>query len=223
MFLGHFAAGFLGKRIAPKASLGTYFLAAQFLDLLWPTFILLSWETVSISPGITAVTPLNFTFYPYSHSLVAAATWAVLFLLLFYFLQKKPMESVALGFVVLSHWVLDFISHRPDLPLHLHSQNHLGLGLWFSIPWTLVTELTLFAWGAFLYANKNKPRNQMGNISFISFVIFLLMAYFAAVFGPPPPNALILGWGGQSVWILVLWGYWIDSTRLPQPKGDHFL
>lgn len=71
MFAGHFGVGFAAKRFAPSVGLGVLFLAAQLIDLLWPTFLLLGWERVAIAPGVTAVTPLDFQHYPYSHSLPA--------------------------------------------------------------------------------------------------------------------------------------------------------
>ena len=79
MFIGHFGVGLGAKKAAPSISLGTLFLAAQFLDLLWPTFLLLGWERVKIQPGMTVMTPLNFTHYPLSHSLLMACIWGVLF------------------------------------------------------------------------------------------------------------------------------------------------
>ena len=78
MFIGHFAVALGAKKVAPAVSLGTMFLAAQLADLLWPTFVLLGIERVEIAPGATAVTPLDFVSYPYSHSLLALALWSTL-------------------------------------------------------------------------------------------------------------------------------------------------
>ena len=61
MFVGHFGLGFAAKQAAPRTSLGTLFLAAQFIDLLWPILLLLGLETVRIVPGLTAATPIEFT------------------------------------------------------------------------------------------------------------------------------------------------------------------
>lgn len=76
MLIGHFGVGFGAKSAAPKVSLGTLFIAAQFIDLLWPTLLLLGVETVRIVPGATVVTPLLFEHYPISHSLIAVFGWA---------------------------------------------------------------------------------------------------------------------------------------------------
>ena len=117
MFLGHFGVGFGAKAAAPKASLGTLFLAAQFVDLLWPTLLLVGLEKVVIAPGITRVTPLDFTDYPITHSLIAAIVWAALFAGAYFLMRKYPKGAWICGAAVLSHWVLDLLTHRPDLPL----------------------------------------------------------------------------------------------------------
>jgi membrane-bound metal-dependent hydrolase YbcI (DUF457 family) len=220
MFIGHFAVGFAGKRFAPKASLGTLFLAAQFLDLLWPSFVLLGLETVRITPGITAVTPLDFVSYPYSHSLVAGVIWSMLFACTYWLFRRDGRAGLVLGLAVLSHWVLDVATHRPDLPLGIRSEGRVGLGLWSSRPATLAVELALFLGGLVLYGRSTVARDRVGRYGYWGLVVCLLVAYFAAVFGPPPPSVTVLGWGGQSVWLLVLWGYWLNRHR-PCAEGCH--
>lgn len=215
MFVGHFALGLAGKRVAPALSLGTLFMAAQFLDLLWPTFLLLGLEEVQVAPGITAVTPLDFVSYPYSHSLAAAAGWAALFGGVAWLWRRRVDASLLLVGLVLSHWLLDFASHRPDLPLDLGGPTRVGLGLWYSLPATLAVELLLFAAGAVIYGRATVAEDRIGRYGLWGLVVFLLAAYLGALLGPPPPNAAMLGWGGQSVWLLVLWGFWLDRHRRP--------
>jgi len=213
MFIGHFAIGLGGKRAAPRVSLGTLFFAAQFLDLLWPTLLLLGVETVRIDPGNTPVTPLDFISYPYSHSLLAVLTWSVLFGVVHYVFRRRPIDSLLLGIFVFSHWVLDFVSHRPDLQLSPALPSRVGLGLWYSRPATLAVELSLFVIGALLYANATRARDKRGRYGFIGLLIFLVVAYYAALFGPPPPSIPALAWVGQATWLLVGWGYWLDRHR----------
>src|SRR3989339_1594487 len=117
MFIGHYAVALAAKKGAPKASLGTLFIAAQLVDLLWPLFLLLGLEHVKIDPGNTAITPLNFNDYPLSHSLLMSIVWSLLFGGVYYLIKRNKKTSVILGLCVFSHWVLDFITHRPDLPL----------------------------------------------------------------------------------------------------------
>jgi hypothetical protein len=213
MFIGHFALGLAGKRAAPALSLGTLFMAAQLLDLLWPTFLLLGIEQVQVAPGITPVTPLDFVSYPYSHSLAAALGWAALFGGVCWLWRRRAGNSLLLAGLVLSHWVLDWASHRPDLPLDFSGPARVGLGLWYSLPATLAVELLLLLAGALIYSRSTLPQDRAGHYGFWGLVVFLLVAYLAAVLGPPPTNAEMLGWGGQSVWLLVLWGFWVDRHR----------
>jgi hypothetical protein len=216
MFIGHFAVGFAAQRATPVVSLGTLFLAAQFLDLLWPTFVLLGIEEVKIVPGITAVTPLDFVSYPYSHSLVAAIGWSILFGTVYWCVRRQWLSSALLGLLVLSHWVLDFIVHRPDLPLGFGSSTRVGLELWSSRPATLAVELLLFVVGVVLYGRSTEPRDRAGRYGYWGLIVFLLVAYFADVYAPPPPSVSALAWGAQAMWLPVLWGYWLGRHRSPR-------
>lgn len=218
MFIGHFAVGFGAKKIAPALSLGTLFLATQFLDLLWPTFVLLGVETVRVAPGITAVTPLDFVSYPISHSLLTALGWSVLFAAAVFALRRHKGAAFVAGVAVLSHWILDYLTHRPDLPLTPGGEARVGLDLWSSIPATLAVEGLLFAAGVFLYARATVARDRQGRYGFAALVAFLAVVYLANVFGPPPPSAAAVAWVAQTIWLLVLWGYWIDRHRGPAPS-----
>ncbi|MDZ7692480.1 MAG: hypothetical protein U5K69_15325 [Balneolaceae bacterium] len=144
MFVGHFGLGLAAKKSAPAVSLGTLLLAAQFVDLLWPTFLLLGWERVAIEPGITTVTPLNFTHYPISHSLLASIGWGFLLGAIYYAIKRNTKASVIIGMLVVSHWFLDVIVHRPDLPIFPGGATLVGFGLWNSLGGTLVVESLLF-------------------------------------------------------------------------------
>src|SRR4051812_18653488 len=146
MFIGHFAVGFGAKRYAPRVSLGTLFLACQLADIVWPVLVLAGIETFEIKPGITAVTPLDFTSYPYSHSLVALSLWAAAFALVHKALRHARWTvAIVLAIVVLSHWALNVASHRPDMPILLHGGPLLGLGLWYSLPATIIVETVMLA------------------------------------------------------------------------------
>lgn len=215
MFIGHFAVGFGAKKIAPLLSLGTLFLAAQFLDLLWPTFVLLGLETVRVAPGITAMTPLDFVSYPISHSLLTALGWSVLFGAAVFALRRHKGAALVAGVAVLSHWILDYLTHRPDLPLTPGGEARVGLNLWGSILATVIVEGLLFAAGVFLYARATVARDRKGRYGFAALVVFLAVVYLVNIFGPPPPSASAVAWGAQAIWLLVLWGYWIDRHRRP--------
>ena len=215
MFIGHFGVGFAAKKAAKKTSLGTLFLAAQFLDLLWPIFLILGIEKVEINPGNTALTPLNFIYYPFSHSLLAAIVWGLIFGLIYFVIKKDLRNSVWCGLLVPSHWILDLIVHRPDLPLLPGSSSSMvGLGLWNSVYGTIIIEVGIFLTGVYLYINSTQPKNKTGSIALWSLVVFLLLIYFMNIFGPAPDSVDSIGYVGLSQFLLVAWGYWIDRNRL---------
>ncbi len=216
MFIGHFALGMGAKKMAPEVSLGTLFLACQLADLLWPALLLAGVEVVRIQPGVTAVTPLDFVRYPYSHSLLALLIWSVLFSLTYLaFRRSRTKAAVTLGALVLSHWLLDFVVHRPDLPVIPGGSERFGLGVWDSLPATLAVELPLFAAGVVLYARSTVALDRQGRWGFWSLIAFLLIVYLANLFGPPPPSVDAVAWTTQAMWLLVLWGWWVDRHRRP--------
>jgi membrane-bound metal-dependent hydrolase YbcI (DUF457 family) len=213
MFLGHIAVGFASKRAAPKASLGVLMTAPMFVDLLWPLFLVLGIERVRIDPGNTAVTPLDFTSYPWTHSLLMTLVWASLFMLAYLVRTGYSTGAFWVGTGVASHWVLDWFSHRPDLQLVPWSPVKVGLGLWNSVPATLAVELLMFAAGLALYLRTTRAKRWTGHLSLWSFVGFVVLAYFGNVFGPPPPSVEALRMIGLATWIFVPWAFWIDRTR----------
>lgn len=213
MFIGHFAIGFAAKAAAPRVSLGTLFLAAQFTDLLWPTFLLMGLERVRIEPGATAVTPLVFEHYPYSHSLLAVLGWAVLLAGLHFLLVRERRSALVLAGLVVSHWLLDLLVHRPDLPIWPWGHAMVGLRLWSSLTLTLVLEVPLFMLGVWLYARGTRALDPAGRWGLVGLVLFLFVVYAGHVLGSPPPSVQAIAWLGQLQWLLVLWGYWLDRHR----------
>jgi hypothetical protein len=214
MFLGHFAVALAAKRVAPRPSLGTAIMAAQWADGVWPVLVLSGVEHVKIHPGITAVTPLDFVSYPYSHGLIGDLIWAALFGVVYGTLRKDWRGALWLAALVLSHWVLDVIAHRPDMPTWPGGPK-LGGGLWNSLPATLIVEGLLFAAGIAIYCRATVARDALGNGLLWAFVATLAILYGAAEFGPPPPDARTLAFTALAGWLFVAWGYWIDRHRAP--------
>jgi membrane-bound metal-dependent hydrolase YbcI (DUF457 family) len=212
MFLGHFGVGFAAKKPAPQVSLGTFFLAAQWADLLWPILLILKLEHVTINPGDTISTPLNFDHYPYTHSLVFQLGWSLLLALVYFAFRKNLKNAVIVGLLVVSHWVLDFLVHRPDLPI-LPNGPFVGLGLWNNLTVTLILECVFFFGGVFIYYKTTKPKDRIGKYALLVLVIFLSVSYVLAIFGPPPPNESMLEYTSLTLWLLIPWSYWIDRHR----------
>src|SRR3974390_2552608 len=161
MFLGHCAVALGAKRAAPATALGTLFAAAAFLDLVWPVLVIVGVERVVIAPSSTAFTPLDFVRYPISHSLLMSIVWALVFGGAYFLLTRTMRSAVVLGALVISHWLLDAIVHRPDLPLLPGGGARVGFGLWNSIPGTLAVELTLFAAGLAFYVRATRPLDRI--------------------------------------------------------------
>ncbi len=217
MFIGHFGLGMGAKVLKPGISLGLLFTAAQFVDLLWPTFLLLNLERVRISPGITKVNPLDFVHYPFSHSLLMAVVWGVLLAGVYRLFRKDSGGALLLGLLVVSHWLLDLIVHRPDLPLLPAGGAYVGLGLWDSVVGTLLAEGLLFVGGFWMYLTKTTARNRAGSYGLWALILLLAVIQGGNMAGPPPANTNDIAWGAQLQWLLVLLAFWVDSNRAVKP------
>lgn len=216
MFLGHVAVGLAAKKAAPKASLGWLVAAPTLLDLLWPVFLALGLEEVRIAPGITAVTPLDFVRYPISHSLFLSVVWGLVAAGFYLASRSDRTGAAVVGLLVVSHWVLDWVSHRPDMPLAPWPGTKVGLGLWNSVPATLVVELGLFAVGVWIYARTTEARDRIGIWAFAVFAGLLAAIYIGNVFGPPPPSVAALNVVAFAGFLIPVWAVWFDRHREPR-------
>ena len=220
MFIGHFAVGLASKRIAPRASLGVLMAAPNLLDLLWPIFLLLGWEQVRIDPGNTAFTPLDFVSYPVSHSLLAACAWGVLFTLAYWMVTRYVRGAVVIGVSVVSHWLLDFVTHRPDMPLYPGGPR-LGLGLWNSVPATIAIEGAMYVAGVWLYLSATRAKDRVGSYALWAFLAFSVAVYSASIAGPPPPGTRAIACVTLTLWLVPLWAWWIDCHREVKASKPH--
>jgi hypothetical protein len=212
MFVGHYGVSFAAKKLEQSIPLWVLFLAVQFLDVLWAPFVLLGIEKVRIVPGITATNPLDLYYMPYTHSLVAALFWSSAGGL-FYQLVARPsrrLASIIIGLAVFSHWVLDFIVHRPDLPLYDNAAK-VGLGLWNAPALAFGLEGALLFGGIWLCLRGRLTRS-FGTLGF-GVLMLGIQAYI--FFGPPPTSdraiastALI----AYAVFAIVIW--WLQDRRI---------
>ena len=215
MFIGHFATAYAAKRIAPRTSLGTLFAAAQLPDLVWPWLVLAGAERATIAPGDTAFTPLRFDSYPISHSLLTVAAWGAAMGALHFWRKRRPLDALALAALAVGHWVLDFASHRPDMPLWPGGPK-LGLGLWNSVPATIAVELAMLASGLWLALSATRARDRLGRWGFAALAALLLLIYVGNATSPPPPSMEAVGGVGAAGGLLfVALAAWIDRHREP--------
>ena len=216
MFIGHFAVAFAVKKLEPRVSLATTILAAELADTIWPFLLLAGVETATIAPGATAVTPMRFDSYPWSHSLLMLSVYGVLFGALYFVRRHSARAAVLLGLLVVSHWFLDYVSHATDMPLSPWSSAKYGLGLWNSVPATVIVEGALFAAGVALMLGATRGRDKIGRWGFGAFVTILLLIYVANFFSPPPPSIQIVGWTSVVLPVVLLpFVAWFDRHREP--------
>ncbi len=213
MFIGHYALGFAAKRLAPRTSLGTLFVAPTFADLLWPVFLLLGWEQARVVPGPNPFLNLWLDDIPVSHSLAALIAWGLLFGYLYRTRTGYTRGALVVGLLVLSHWVLDFVTHRPDMPLYPGSVK-VGLGLWNAVAGTLIVEGLLFITGMVIYMRTTRPRDGIGRWGFWAFIVVLVGSYVSTLFAPPPTDMTAIAvFGIVFGWLFVLFGWWVDRHR----------
>jgi len=212
MFIGHFGVALAGKRVAPRTSLGFLVFAAAFLDLIWPIFLLLGLEHVRVVPGITKVQPFDFYDYPFSHSLTMVLRWALAVSLIYFLVRRYVRGAWVLGTLVVSHWVLDLVVHRPDLPLWPGGPK-VGLGLWNSWAGSISAEVLLFGVGITLYLRATRARDRAGAWAVWSLIALLSLGWLAMMFAPPPLDTHQLAIGALVIWITVPCAAWADSHR----------
>ena len=220
MFIGHYAVGLASKKLAPRASLGALIAAPILLDLLWPIFLLLGWEHVSIVQNNNPFLRLQFDSYPISHGLVAVVGWATLFASIYFGFTRYVSGAIVIWIGVVSHWLLDFIVHRLDLPLYSGSRL-FGLGLWNHVWATISIELAMFTIGIWIYLRQTKAKDKIGNYAFGAFILFLLLAYAGATFAPSPKSVKMLAIGTLLSALFIPWAWWFDAHReetLPNPE-----
>jgi hypothetical protein len=212
MFVGHYGVSFAAKRFAPTIPLWALFVAVQLLDVFWAPFVLLGIEKVRIVPGITASNPLDLYYMPYTHSLVAALLWSAGALLVSRLATWGRMgkAAFAVALAVFSHWVLDFLVHRPDLPLYDNTAK-VGLGLWNVPAVAFALEAGLLFGGMWLYFGTGLvPRVRM---AVFGLVMLAVQAY--VFFGPPPASDKAAAWTALAAYAV----FAAAVARLERPRA----
>lgn len=218
MFIGHFAPAMTAAAASSRApGLGTLFIGAQLVDWAFFTFAIFGIEHMRIDPQATVMVPYDLYHMPYTHSMLATGVWSVMFGLLIFALTRRVVAGVLAGMVVLSHWVLDWLTHRPDLTL-AGGELTYGLGLWnypsVAIPLELGITLGAFYW----YLKRTR-----GPIGPPMVLMALLLLFQAINWFAPPPEAVSLGMYLQA---LIAFGVtaavarWVGTTRTHNRAKD---
>jgi hypothetical protein len=214
MLVGHFAAGLLAKRVEPKLSLGTLVLASMVADFLWCIFAIAGIEHIKFKPGRGAANYADFYDTAWSHSLLTNVVWGALFAGAYFWLRRYKRGALVLFLIVLSHWLLDFVAHRPDMSLAPGTNRFFGLGLWTSIPLTIIVEGGFWLLAVVLYVRATTPKSRLGIYAFWIVCALLTLAWYNNIAGPPPPDAGAAAISSLVFFsLVVLWAYWMNRLR----------
>ena len=221
MFIGHYGPSFAGKAARQRIPLWVLFLAVQLLDVFWSICVLLGIEKVRIVPGITAVNPLDLYYMPYTHGLAMAAMWSILAAAVYYGFRKEDgwLSAVVVGGAVFSHWVLDFLVHRPDLPLYDY-RFKVGLGLWNYPVAASALEVVFLFGGMYLYLRVTKPIAPGGSSGFLVLGFIMLVVQAVVFFGPPPSSDSAAAMTALfSYCLFAAIAAWLERKRIPIREG----
>ncbi len=216
MFVGHYAVSLALKNFEKKASLGVLFLAVQFVDILFMPFVLLGIERMNIVPGFTQSTHFELEYVPYTHSLVGSLFWAAMAYVVFrWIFVKKQSVALVVALAVFSHWILDLITHTPDLPLWTDDTMKLGFGLWNSAAATYAVEAFLLVGGLWLYLRASRASSTLGRYGMPVFIAVLLLINIINIYGPPPAGGKIeMTISAMVAYLLfAVAAFWLDKKR----------
>ena len=194
MYLGHFAVGFAAKPVTPRVSLGILLVATQVIDILYAIFLL-----VGVGhPGGS----------PWDHGLVMSLIWSATAFVISIIFYRDIRSGILIGFLVLSHWVCDFISWDHALPLAFSDSPLVGLGLYNSVGVMLTGDFGLFGGGIAIYLLRTKANDRTGK-----WAPWLLVAYIIALIPACllPGKLIIITALGMT--LVVPFGMWIDQHR----------
>jgi hypothetical protein len=214
VLVGHLAVGLIANRVEPKISLGTAVLASMFPDLLWAVLLLGGIEQAYFRAGRGAANYLNAAQISYSHSLLMDALWGAL-LASIYFLRRHSARAAWIVFAaVVSHWVLDVVSHKPDMPVAPGIDEHLGLGLWGSIVATVLLEGGFWVLAIISYVRTTRARKSAGVYAFWVGIALVTVAWYNNIAGLPPRDTRSASISSVVFFgLLIAWAFWIDRLR----------
>lgn len=217
MFIGHWAPALAVGAVRKKPCLATLFIAAQLVDWLFLSFLLLGWEHMRMVPGFTAMNPMDLYDMPISHSLIGTLGFALAYLVLVWGLTRDRAAAVVAGAMVVSHWLLDLLVHAPDLTI-AGTAPKLGLGLW-NQPWIeMPLELGMTLGALWLYNKRRRP--AIGRVYVLGAVLLLMQAFnwFAPEATEVTAATSLLGLFAFALATLLAW--WMGkSTRISPQAG----
>ena len=227
MFVGHYGIALAARGCERRIPLWAYFLAVQWVDILWCVLVYLGVERVHVQPGLNPSSPLVFDYYPYTHSLLAALLWAAAAYGAYRLLARGAGSHAAalmLAVAVLSHWPLDLLVHLPDLPL-VSGPHKVGLGLWNHPLAECAVELLLLIAGLALYFRRSPHLSRARRVALVALCAGIAAVQLAGSFGPPPPSVKVMALSGLVLYLVfaalagAIEGRGGHSRSVPQAPG----
>lgn len=218
MFVGHYGPSFTGKAIKNTIPLSVLFVAVQLLDVFWSIFVLLGIEKVRIVPGITKTNPLDLYYMPYTHSLNGALVFSVAAGLAYRLLRRADgwPGAAVVSAAVFSHWILDLLVHRQDLPLYDDTAK-VGLGLWNFPVLALALELAFLFGGMYLYMRTTEAVTSVGRYGMVVFGLLMACVQGIVFFGPPPSSDRAAAMEALVLYaVFAAAAYWLEKKRVPR-------
>jgi len=217
MFIGHYGPAFVAATSRRSPRLDTLFVAAQFVDIAFFSFLLIGVEKMRQLPGATVMNGMDLYSMPYTHSLVGALCWGAAFAVAIRLTGRDWVAGLIGGAVVVSHWVIDLLVHRPDLTI-AGKPPALGFGLW-NHPWIEIPLELAFGFGGLAwYVSRTRPVGNAGRFSPWALAAGMAILQYVnwtmpqpEVAGPAPAST---GWLGLTAYaILIALSLWVARTR----------
>jgi len=195
MLAGHIGVALAVGSTERRVNVGVFIAAALLLDLVLWLFVLLGIESVSIPPDFETTRQVEFVF-PYSHGLLAAAVWSVAAGAIGSWAYSRLQQRWRIGSLIaaaaFSHWLLDALVHKPELPLAGGGSLQLGLGLWDAMPIAVGVEAAIVVLGVYLFvAGSSLSRGRSVALAVLSLAL-LALTVFGMTIAPPAPSAFAM-------------------------------
>ncbi|MGA9102109.1 hypothetical protein [Aeromicrobium sp.] len=206
MFVGHYGVSFAARSTSVSVPLWVWFVAVQWLDLVFMTLALAGVEKVRITAGFTESNDLDLYYMPYSHGLVGALILSVVFagiVAAVFPAARRPLGFGLVAFAVFSHWLLDLVMHTPDMPLLDDSSTKVGLGLWNHVAIAFPLELLVLGLGMLIYARSVELVERSGRLILLAFFVLMALLQVYGTFSPSPESSAAFAGSALAGYVLL--------------------
>jgi hypothetical protein len=215
MFVGHYGVSFAARRAVGRVPLWVWFLATQWMDVVWSVLVLLGIEKLRIVPGFTEANALDLYYMPFTHGLPGSILVSLVFgaIVAVFLSENRATTLLLVAAASFSHWMLDLVVHVPDLPLYDNSAK-VGFGLWRHVMLSFPLELIVLGAGAWLYARGATFASARSRFAFWAFVVVLAAVQVFANFGPPPSSPPAMAVSALALYlVLASLAAWVERIR----------